>query len=125
MDRRQAERYSVSLRCFIHRASVAGEHLTGYVENLSRLGIFVRCDGSTTARSVPAVGEELEIDVELPSHPPGVRQRSLHCFATVVRHSSTSDGDHCLAVAITELEFRDLPLQFRFTHAAGGIAQVV
>jgi hypothetical protein len=104
---------------------VPGEHVTGYVENLSRLGIFVRCEQNTSVRSVPELGEEFEIDIELPSHPARLRQRSLHCFATVVRQALGNDGECCLAASISELHFRDLPLEFRFPQAVGGVAEVV
>jgi hypothetical protein len=126
MDRRKAERYKVSLRCFLSHAAFAGDYLTGSVENLSRLGLLVRFGSRPAGCPMPPIGTELEIDVELPTYRVGMTKRSLHCFATVLRYDADQNGDLYFAASISELNFHDLPLKFHFlTAAAAAERQVV
>jgi hypothetical protein len=118
MDRRKAERYTVSLRCFVSQTEPAGQHLTGCIENLSRSGLRIRFDEAPIDLALPEIGAEIEIDVELPRQRPHSRRRSLHCYATVVRSGRSENGGAYFAASICELHFRDLPVRFYFSEAA-------
>lgn len=105
MDRRTDYRYSLSTPCHISRPRKKKTVLVKATQNISRSGILIRWNPEDTAMLVPRVGETIDIDVALPSHPV-FGQKCLHMKAQIVRVTKDQDDSLLVAGRLEKKKFR-------------------
>lgn len=81
--------------------------LTGLTENMSRADVLVLLDGEAQQGALPAVGDWLVVDIELPpNHIFG--RKCMQCQTTVVRVSRSDNGPTRIALRIHKMRFESL-----------------
>jgi hypothetical protein len=111
MERRKAKRFPLKLPGYVAAPGQIDGHITGWSENMSRLGILIRIgSGASLAPFKP--GEDVEVDIELPPNPRLKKIRSLYCRGAVIETRPGASGEMYLALVIHQLQFRDLPARF-------------
>jgi hypothetical protein len=103
INQRQSPRIDIRLKC---RVSAPGMGLRAEMitENISRSGILVIWK-SDQSLPVPAVGDLLTVDVELPSHH-GFGRKCIHCQAQVVRVTDPEGESPRVALSVNYMKFR-------------------
>ena len=99
-ERRRGRRFGLHLSCRIHCSSRA--EVGGLTEDISRSGLRVAFTGQD---SVPAVGEQVRIVIDLPSSPE-ISPRCLECAAEAVR-APRDDAHHTVAFRMLRWWIRD------------------
>jgi len=92
-----------------------------YTENISRSGILIAWRGENSALPVPALGQIVTIEVELPANH-GFGQKCIHVQGTVAR---ISDSDHdCprIALRVNYMDFRSFHDRIRTLEALQPVA---
>ncbi len=109
MERREAQRVEVALKCYLlTNPTTPGQEL-GRTENISRSGVLVRLPAASACVSMLTRGDHVELHLELPSRTLRYPPRSLHCLATVAWSRPAGEGDVHVALAVQQMKFRDLP----------------
>src|SRR5262245_60096895 len=109
MDRRQAERFPTRLPCYVVPIGLMRRYLTGTCENLSRIGILVRCAGALELTASLEVGDDIDVFIELPTKSGRGRARCLRCAGTICAFRIGPEGETQIAATIQQMHFRDLP----------------
>lgn len=73
-------------------------------ENISRSGLLIAWRGEGSALPMPAVGQILTIEIELPAHH-GFGQKCIHCQGTVTRISTDPESPR-VALRVNYMDFR-------------------
>lgn len=76
-----------------------------YTENISRSGILIAWRGENARLPVPAMGQIVTIDVELPANH-GFGQKCIHVQGTVARISETDHDCPRVALRVNYMDFR-------------------
>jgi len=76
-----------------------------YTENISRSGILIAWRGENAALPVPALGQIVTIEVELPANH-GFGQKCIHVQGTVSRISETDHDCPRIALRVNYMDFR-------------------
>lgn len=76
-----------------------------YTENISRSGMLVAWRGETGSLPVPAMGQIITVEVELPANH-GFGQKCIHCQGTVMRVSDSGQGFPRVALRVNYMDFR-------------------
>jgi hypothetical protein len=103
MERRANPRFDIRIRCEI-AGSKTGRS-SGMTLNMSRHGVLISLDGIPPFEHIPARGEIVEAELELPTDYPG-EQKCLKCFGVVVRASAPTDRDARIALQVHQMDFR-------------------
>ena len=75
-----------------------------FTENISRSGLLVAWRGDGAVLPLPAIGQIVTVEVELPANH-GFGQKCIHCQGTVSRISDS--GDYPLvALCVNYMDFR-------------------
>jgi PilZ domain len=114
IERRANPRVSVTLPCY---GSAGARLVIARTVNVSRGGVLLAWR-ATAAGGTPRPGEVLAVDLALPASNLG--QRCIHCSARVVRVQLTEGQDPLVALAIVQMEFRDLTGAEKVRGAGGG-----
>jgi hypothetical protein len=114
INRRESPRIDIKLRC--HVASPAlWMHSSMYTENISRSGVLVAWRGSDTALPLPAVGQIITVEIELPAnHEFG--QKCIHCQGMVARVMTNEEFPR-VAMRVNYMDFRSFHDQIRALEA--------
>lgn len=104
INRRESPRVEIQLRCHVTSPAVWGRSAI-YTENISRSGMLVAWRGDGGSLPIPAMGQIMTIEVELPVHH-GFGQKCLHCQGTVTRASDTGEEYPLVALRVNYMEFR-------------------
>ena len=112
MDRRQAERFPTRLRCYVVPIGLMRRYLSGTCENLSRVGVLVRCTGTLELAASLAVGDDIDVYIELPTKSGRGRERCLLCAGTICALRTGPAGEPEIAATIHHMRFRNLPPDF-------------
>src|SRR3954464_8526845 len=103
MERRENPRMDVRLECTVG-APGSGRRAPMVIENISRKGALMIWDNSADAIEVPAPGDLMHVEIQLPAHHVFGR-KCMFCDAQVVRISN-GGGQHRVAMKIRHMEFR-------------------
>jgi hypothetical protein len=82
---------------------ISGRH-AGITGNISRNGLLVELPGVSTADSLPAVGEPIEAELDLPLHH-SVPRKCLRCCGTVRRILASPDCPPQIAIQVHLMDF--------------------
>ena len=103
INRRESPRIDIKLRC--HVTSPALWLLSPmYTDNISRSGLMVDWRGADVNPALPAVGQIITIDIELPANH-GFGQKCIHCQGTVSR-LTLHDQFPRVALRVNYMDFR-------------------
>jgi hypothetical protein len=103
INRRESPRIDINLRC--HVASPAlWMQSSMYTENISRSGVLVAWRGADNTIPVPAFGQIITVEIELPAHH-GFGQKCIHCQGTVARVMTNEDFSR-VALRVNYMDFR-------------------
>ena len=91
-----------------------------YTENISRSGILVAWQGAEAAVPVPALGQIVTVEIELPSNH-GFGQKCIHCQGTVTRVFSDSEFPR-VALSVNYMDFRSFHDRIRAFEAMQPVA---
>src|SRR3954451_23826918 len=103
INRRESPRMDMKLRCHVTSPALWMRSAM-YTENISRSGILVAWRGEGSALPMPAIGQILTIEVELPANH-GFGQKCIHCQGTVTRASADPENP-CVALRVNYMDFR-------------------
>ena len=91
-----------------------------HTENISRSGVLVGWRGEGTAVPVPAIGQIVTIEIELPADH-GFGQKCIHCQGSVARVAPGADWPR-VALRVNYMDFRSLHDRIRALEALQPVA---
>ncbi len=94
----------IKLRCHVTSPAIWGQG-TIYTENISRSGMLMAWRNGDKPLALPAVGQILTIEVELPAHH-GFGPKCIHCQGTVLRVTEAGEGEARIALRVNYMDFR-------------------
>jgi PilZ domain len=103
INRRESPRIEIKLRCHVTSPALWMRSAM-HTENISRSGLLVAWRGEGSALPMPAVGQILTIEVELPANH-GFGQKCIHCQGTVTRISTDPECPR-VALRVNYMDFR-------------------
>jgi hypothetical protein len=86
-----------------------------YTENISRSGVLVAWRGSNATIPVPAFGQIITVEIELPANH-GFGQRCIHCQGTVARVMTDEEFPR-VALRVNYMDFRSFHDRIRALEA--------
>lgn len=105
IERRAHPRVTVELRCY--NAAEKGQGVVARTINISRSGVLLLWDAAAGPEGLPAIGDALKVDVELPSEGRARGRKCIRCRGRVVRVHMTEKRAPMVALAIGQMDFRD------------------
>ena len=90
INRRESPRIEIQLRCHVTSPAI-WVRTAMYTENISRSGVLVAWCGDGVRIPVPAAGQIVTVEIELPANH-GFGQKCIHCQGTVTRIVSGETG---------------------------------
>src|SRR4051812_15527611 len=103
INRRESPRIEIKLRCHVTSPALWIRSAL-YTENISRSGLLVAWRGEGSALPLPATGQIITIEIELPVHH-GFGQKCIHCQGTVIRILQDSECPR-VALRVNYMDFR-------------------
>jgi hypothetical protein len=92
-----------------------------YTENISRSGILVAWKGAEATLPVPAMGQIITVEIELPANH-GFGQKCIHCQGTVMRIANSEQGFPLIALCVNYMDFRSFHDRIRAFEAMQPVA---
>lgn len=92
-----------------------------YTENISRNGLLVAWCGEDATPPVPAMGQIVTVEIELPANH-GFGQKCIHCQGTVMRVSQADHDGPRVALRVNYMDFRSFHDRIRALEALQPIA---
>ena len=120
INRRESPRIDIQLRCHVTSPALWGG-TTLYTENISRSGILISWQGEGGALALPAAGQILTIDIELPANH-GFGQKCIHCQGTVARVYEEEQDHPRVALRVNYMDFRSFHDRLRSLEAMQPVA---
>ena len=120
INRRESPRIEIKLRCHVTSPALWMKSAM-YTENISRSGILIAWKGEEAALPVPAMGQIITVEIELPANH-GFGQKCIHCQGTVMRISNTEQGFPLLALRVNYMDFRSFHDRIRAFEAMQPVA---
>jgi hypothetical protein len=122
INRRESPRIEIKLRCHVTSPALwlkGGMH----TENISRSGILIAWRGIDAALPLPAMGQIITVEIELPANH-GFGQKCIHCQGLVMRVSATSATSDCprVALRVNYMDFRSFHDRIRAYEAMQPVA---
>jgi hypothetical protein len=119
INRRESPRIDVKLRTHVTSPALWMPSPM-YTENISRSGILVAWCGAETTPSMPAIGQIITVEIELPANH-GFGQKCMHCQGTVAR---ITPGDEFprVALRVNYMDFRSFHDRIRALEAMQPVA---
>jgi hypothetical protein len=120
INRRESPRIEIKLRCHVTSPALWLRN-TMSTENISRSGLLVswRTDGS--ALPLPAMGQIVTVEVELPANH-GFGQKCIHCQGSVTRISVADPDNPRVALQVNYMDFRSFHDRIRALEALQPVA---
>jgi hypothetical protein len=103
INRRESPRIEIKLRCHVTSPALWVRSAM-YTENISRSGLLVAWRGESSPLPVPAIGQIITVEIELPANH-GFGQKCIHCQGTVTRVTEDSDFPR-VALRVNYMDFR-------------------
>ncbi len=104
INRRESPRIEIKLRCHVTSPALWAQG-TMVTENISRSGLLIGWRGDGTALPVPAVGQIVTVEIELPANH-GFGQKCIHCQGTVMRVTPAEADYPRVALQVNYMDFR-------------------
>jgi c-di-GMP-binding flagellar brake protein YcgR len=104
INRRESPRIEIQLRCHVTSPALWMRSAM-YTENISRGGMLVAWRGDGVSLPVPAVGQIVTVEVELPANH-GFGQKCIHCQGTVLRVTDSEQDSPRVALRVNYMDFR-------------------
>jgi hypothetical protein len=120
INRRENPRMEIKLRCHVSSPAI-WMRSDMYTENISRSGLLIAWRGDGADLPLPAVGQIVTIDVELPADH-GFAPKCIHCQGTVTRVSQAEGDSPHVAMRVNYMDFRALHDQIRAVEAIQPVA---
>lgn len=111
INRRESPRIEIKLRCHVTSPAL-WMHAEMYTENISRSGVLIAWQGLDRALPLPAMGQILTVEIELPANH-GFGQKCIHCQGLVMRVTPGSTDCPRVALRVNFMEFRSFHDQIR------------
>ena len=92
-----------------------------YTENISRSGILIAWRGENAALPIPAMGQIVTIEVELPANH-GFGQKCIHVQGTVARIMESDHDCPRIALRVNYMDFRSFHDRIRSVEALQPVA---
>lgn len=90
-------------------------------ENISRSGILLAWRGDNAPLPVPALGQIVTVEIELPANH-GFGQKCIHCQGTVIRVSLENADCPQVALQVNYMDFRSFHDRIRALEALQPVA---
>lgn len=120
INRRESARIEIKLRCHVTSPAIWVRSAM-YTENISRSGVLVAWCGDGARVPVPAIGQIVTIEVELPANH-GFGQKCIHCQGTVTRITGGDTDSPRIALRVNYMDFRSFHDKIRALEALKPIA---
>src|ERR1700733_11912412 len=120
INRRESPRIEINLRCHVTSPALWMKSAM-YTENISRSGILVAWKGAEANLPVPAMGQIITVEIELPANH-GFGQKCIHCQGTVTRIVSGEADSPRVALRVNYMDFRAFHDRLRVMEAMQPIA---
>jgi hypothetical protein len=120
INRRESPRIDIKLRCHVTSPALWMRSAM-YTENISRSGLLVVWRGDDAAPPVPAMGQIVTVEIELPANH-GFGQKCIHCQGTVTRVSEASHDGPRVALRVNYMDFRSFHDRIRALEAMQPLA---
>jgi hypothetical protein len=114
INRRESPRTDINLRCHVASPALWMQG-SMYTENISRSGVLVAWRGSNATIPVPAFGQIITVEIELPANH-GFGQRCIHCQGTVARVMTDEEFPR-VALRVNYMDFRSFHDRIRALEA--------
>ena len=115
INRRESPRIEIKLRCHVTSPALWVRSAM-YTENISRSGVLVAWCGEGVRVPVPAMGQIITVEIELPANH-GFGQKCIHCQGTVTRIFSGEADSPRVALRVNYMDFRAFHDQLRVMQA--------
>jgi len=119
INRRENPRIDIKLRCHVTSPALWMQSAM-YTENISRSGVLVAWRGVEAALPLPAIGQIITVEIELPANH-GFGQKCIHCQGTVSR-VMTNDEFPRVALRVNYMDFRSFHDRIRALEALQPVA---
>src|SRR5262252_2119567 len=100
INRRESPRIDIKLRCHVTSPALWAQS-SMHTENISRSGVLIAWRGVDPALPMPAMGQIITVEIELPANH-GFGQKCIHCQGTVVRVTGTTPSGDGPRVALRD-----------------------
>jgi hypothetical protein len=120
INRRESPRIDIKLRCHVTSPAIWVRSAM-YTENISRSGVLVAWCGEGVRVPVPAIGQIITVEIELPAHH-GFGQKCIHCQGTVTRIVSDENDIPHIALRVNYMDFRAFHDKLRILEALQPVA---
>lgn len=111
INRRESARIEIKLRCHVTSPAIWVRSAM-YTENISRSGLLIAWRGENAALPVPAVGQIVTVEVELPANH-GFGQKCIHVQGNVIRVIEAGQDSPQVALRVNYMDFRAFHDQLR------------
>lgn len=120
INRRESPRIDIKLRCHVTSPALWVRSAM-YTENMSRSGLMVIWSGDGVRIPVPAIGQIITVEIELPANH-GFGQKCIHCQGTVVRIAGGESDSPRVALRVNYMDFRSFHDRLRALETLQPIA---
>jgi len=120
INRRESPRIEIKLRCHVTSPAL-WMRSSMYTENISRSGVLVAWSGAGGRIPVPAAGQIITVEIELPANH-GFGQKCIHCQGTVTRIVNHESDSPRVALRVNYMDFRAFHDKLRVLEALQPLA---
>lgn len=120
INRRESPRIDIKLRCHVTSPALWVRSAM-YTQNISRSGLLIAWRGDGTALPLPAIGQIVTIEIELPANH-GFGQKCIHCQGTVTRIMPSDTEPPMVAMRVNYMDFRSFHDRIRSMEARQPVA---
>jgi hypothetical protein len=120
INRRESPRIDIKLRCHVTSPAIWVRSAM-YTQNISRSGVLVAWCGEGVRVPVPAMGQIVTVEIELPAHH-GFGQKCIHCQGTVTRIATDENDVPHVALRVNYMDFRAFHDKLRVLEALQPVA---
>ena len=120
INRRENPRIEIKLRCHVTSPAL-WMRSDMYTENISRSGILIAWRGIDATLPVPAMGQMVTVEIELPANH-GFDQKCIHCQGTMMRITKSQPEFPHIALRVNYMDFRSFHDRIRAFEAMQPVA---
>lgn len=120
INRRESPRIEIKLRCHVTSPALWMRSAM-HTENISRSGVLIAWRGENAALPIPALGQIVTIEVELPANH-GFGQKCIHVQGTVTRIMESDHDCPRVALRVNYMDFRSFHDRIRSLEAMQPVA---
>ena len=120
INRRESPRIDIKLRCHVTSPALWVRSAM-YTENISRSGVLVAWCGEGVQVPLPAFGQIVTVEIELPAHH-GFGQKCIHCQGTITRIVTGETESPRVALRVNYMDFRSFHDRLRALEALQPVA---